>query len=164
MLVPDHRVVPRPGRARAGLTPARRSAPSARRVPSGAEPLGRSANAYAGRHAGPGGPDHTGKDGPVVVSAMVTGQDSSQLAGSLSSESYEEQRTIRRSTCATGPDEVVLAETQRAQKDLADRTATVTVVIPTRDRRRLLLRTLDSVLRQDGVSVDVVVVDDGGTD
>jgi len=45
-----------------------------------------------------------------------------------------------------------------------DNTPAVTVVIPTRDRRQLLLRTLDSVLRQDGVRFDVVVVDDGGTD
>jgi glycosyltransferase involved in cell wall biosynthesis len=40
----------------------------------------------------------------------------------------------------------------------------VSVVIPTRDRCRLLLRTLDSVLHQEGVDLDVVVVDDGGSD
>ncbi len=40
--------------------------------------------------------------------------------------------------------------------------ALVTVVIPTHDRPGLLLRTLDSVLRQRNVPVDVVVVDDGG--
>jgi glycosyltransferase involved in cell wall biosynthesis len=47
---------------------------------------------------------------------------------------------------------------------LSDSTPAVTVVIPTRNRRRLLLRTLDSVLRQDDVPFDVVIVDDGGTD
>jgi glycosyltransferase involved in cell wall biosynthesis len=40
----------------------------------------------------------------------------------------------------------------------------VTVVIPTRNRRGLLQRTLDSVLRQENVDVTVIVVDDGGTD
>jgi glycosyltransferase involved in cell wall biosynthesis len=40
----------------------------------------------------------------------------------------------------------------------------VTVVIPTHNRRELLLRTLDSVRRQKGVEVRVVVVDDGGRD
>jgi glycosyltransferase involved in cell wall biosynthesis len=40
----------------------------------------------------------------------------------------------------------------------------VTVVIPTHNRRQLLLRTLDSVLSQTGVELEVVVVDDGGTD
>jgi glycosyltransferase involved in cell wall biosynthesis len=40
----------------------------------------------------------------------------------------------------------------------------VTVVIPTHNRRDLLLRTLDSVLRQTGVELEIVVVDDGGTD
>ena len=40
----------------------------------------------------------------------------------------------------------------------------VTVVIPTRNRRQLVLRALDSVFRQRGVVVEVVVVDDGGTD
>jgi glycosyltransferase involved in cell wall biosynthesis len=38
----------------------------------------------------------------------------------------------------------------------------VTVVIPTHNRPGLLLRTLDSVLHQKNVPVDVVVVDDGG--
>jgi glycosyltransferase involved in cell wall biosynthesis len=40
----------------------------------------------------------------------------------------------------------------------------VTVVIPTRDRRSLLLRTLRSVLAQEGVRLEVVVVDDGSAD
>jgi glycosyltransferase involved in cell wall biosynthesis len=40
----------------------------------------------------------------------------------------------------------------------------VTVVIPTRDRKGLLLRTLRSVLAQQGVEVTVVVVDDGSSD
>ncbi|WP_448614609.1 glycosyltransferase [Modestobacter sp. URMC 112] len=43
-------------------------------------------------------------------------------------------------------------------------TPSTTVVIPTHNRRRLLERTLLSVLRQEGVDLDVVVVDDGGTD
>jgi glycosyltransferase involved in cell wall biosynthesis len=40
----------------------------------------------------------------------------------------------------------------------------VSVVIPTHNRRRLLAITLDSVLRQRGVELDVTVVDDGSTD
>ncbi|MBD0290359.1 MAG: glycosyltransferase family 2 protein [Thermoleophilia bacterium] len=40
----------------------------------------------------------------------------------------------------------------------------VTVVIPTRDRWALLSETLEAVLRQQGVSFDVVVVDDGSAD
>lgn len=40
----------------------------------------------------------------------------------------------------------------------------VTAVVPTRNRRQLLERTLTSVLRQEGVTVRVVVVDDGSTD
>jgi glycosyltransferase involved in cell wall biosynthesis len=40
----------------------------------------------------------------------------------------------------------------------------VTVVIPTHNRKQLLLRTLDSVLRQRDVDLKVVVVDDCGTD
>jgi glycosyltransferase involved in cell wall biosynthesis len=40
----------------------------------------------------------------------------------------------------------------------------VTVVIPTHNRRALLLRTLDSVMRQQIASLTIVVVDDGGTD
>ncbi len=40
----------------------------------------------------------------------------------------------------------------------------VTVVIPTRNRRRLLQRTLGTVLAQQGVDFDVVVVDEGSTD
>jgi glycosyltransferase involved in cell wall biosynthesis len=39
-----------------------------------------------------------------------------------------------------------------------------TVVIPTHNRRALLRRALDSVLRQGDTAVEVVVVDDGGTD
>ena len=42
--------------------------------------------------------------------------------------------------------------------------ADVTVVIPTHNRRRLLMRTLHSVLAQQDVHVQVVVVDDGGSD
>jgi glycosyltransferase involved in cell wall biosynthesis len=42
--------------------------------------------------------------------------------------------------------------------------ADVTVVIPTHNRRRLLMRTLHSVLGQQDVHVEVVVVDDGGSD
>jgi len=40
----------------------------------------------------------------------------------------------------------------------------VTVVIPTHNRRLLLMRTLHSVLAQQDVDVSVVVVDDGGSD
>jgi glycosyltransferase involved in cell wall biosynthesis len=40
----------------------------------------------------------------------------------------------------------------------------VSVVIPTRNRRALLLRTLSSVLAQDGVEVSVVVVDEASAD
>ena len=40
----------------------------------------------------------------------------------------------------------------------------ITVVIPTRDRSRLVLRALDSVARQSYPAADVVVVDDGSTD
>jgi glycosyltransferase involved in cell wall biosynthesis len=43
-------------------------------------------------------------------------------------------------------------------------TAAVTVVIPTRNRRDLLLRTLHSVLRQREVDLSVVVVDEASTD
>jgi glycosyltransferase involved in cell wall biosynthesis len=42
--------------------------------------------------------------------------------------------------------------------------AEVTVIVPTHNRRDLLRRTLDSILRQRGVSLEVVVVDDGGYD
>lgn len=42
--------------------------------------------------------------------------------------------------------------------------AQVTVIIPTRDRQDLLLRTLRSVLQQRGVEMQIVVVDDGGED
>ena len=40
----------------------------------------------------------------------------------------------------------------------------VTVVIPTHNRRDLLMRTLRSVLDQEGITPDVIVVDDGGRD
>jgi glycosyltransferase involved in cell wall biosynthesis len=40
----------------------------------------------------------------------------------------------------------------------------VSVVVPTHDRRELLTLTLRSVLRQHGVDLEVVVVDDGSTD
>jgi glycosyltransferase involved in cell wall biosynthesis len=40
----------------------------------------------------------------------------------------------------------------------------VSVVIPTRDRRRLLAETLGSVLRQRGVDLEVVLVDEASTD
>lgn len=40
----------------------------------------------------------------------------------------------------------------------------VTVIIPTHNRRRLLARTLHSVLAQQQVDLEVVVVDDGGAD
>jgi glycosyltransferase involved in cell wall biosynthesis len=42
--------------------------------------------------------------------------------------------------------------------------AAVSVIIPTRNRRGLLLRTLRSVLRQRDVAFSVIVVDDAGTD
>jgi len=42
--------------------------------------------------------------------------------------------------------------------------AEVTVIIPTRNRRHLLFRTLHSVLAQRAVSQSVVIVDDGGHD
>lgn len=40
----------------------------------------------------------------------------------------------------------------------------VTVIIPTRNRRQLVLRAVDSVLRQDFQDFEIIVVDDGGTD
>jgi glycosyltransferase involved in cell wall biosynthesis len=40
----------------------------------------------------------------------------------------------------------------------------VSVVIPTKDRWHLLERTLGSALRQEGVRMEVIVVDDGGSD
>lgn len=40
----------------------------------------------------------------------------------------------------------------------------VTVIIPTRNRCQLLLRTLDTVWAQDQVDLDIVVVDEGSTD
>ena len=43
-------------------------------------------------------------------------------------------------------------------------TPDITVVMPTRNRRRLLLRTLGSVRAQQGVDFEVVVVDDGSSD
>jgi glycosyltransferase involved in cell wall biosynthesis len=42
--------------------------------------------------------------------------------------------------------------------------ADVSVVVPTHDRRRLLVQTLGSILRQQGVDLEVIVVDDGSTD
>jgi glycosyltransferase involved in cell wall biosynthesis len=44
------------------------------------------------------------------------------------------------------------------------RTPDVSVVLPTHDRLELLRRSVDSVLRQDGVDLELVVVDDGSTD
>ena len=46
----------------------------------------------------------------------------------------------------------------------AGRGSDVTVIIPTRNRRNLLLRTLRSVLAQDDVRLSVVIVDDAGDD
>ncbi|MGI9539056.1 MAG: glycosyltransferase family 2 protein [Miltoncostaeaceae bacterium] len=43
-------------------------------------------------------------------------------------------------------------------------TETVSVVIPTRNRREMLDRTIACVLGQDGVDIEVLVVDDGSTD
>ena len=43
-------------------------------------------------------------------------------------------------------------------------TPEITVVMPTRNRRRLLLRTLGTVRAQQGVDLEVVVVDDGSSD
>jgi glycosyltransferase involved in cell wall biosynthesis len=43
-------------------------------------------------------------------------------------------------------------------------TPSVSVVIPTHDRRDLLLLTVRSVLRQRGIDLEVLVVDDGSTD
>jgi glycosyltransferase involved in cell wall biosynthesis len=43
-------------------------------------------------------------------------------------------------------------------------TPAVSVVIPTHDRKNLLLLAIRSVLRQRGVEVEVIVVDDGSTD
>jgi glycosyltransferase involved in cell wall biosynthesis len=42
--------------------------------------------------------------------------------------------------------------------------ADVTVVIPTHNRRRLVAQAVQSILRQEGVSLELVVVDDGSTD
>jgi glycosyltransferase involved in cell wall biosynthesis len=42
--------------------------------------------------------------------------------------------------------------------------ADVSVVVPTHDRRRLLVQTLRSILRQQGVDLEVIVVDDGSRD
>jgi glycosyltransferase involved in cell wall biosynthesis len=41
---------------------------------------------------------------------------------------------------------------------------TVTVVIPTHNRRELLLHAVTSALRQEGVALEVIVVDDGSSD
>ena len=43
-------------------------------------------------------------------------------------------------------------------------TPTISVVIPTHNRRELLLRTIDSALAQEAIDFEVVVVDDGSTD
>ena len=43
-------------------------------------------------------------------------------------------------------------------------TAEITVVIPTHNRAQLMPKTLRSVLRQRGVELEVVVVDDGSSD
>ena len=47
---------------------------------------------------------------------------------------------------------------------MARLTPRVSVVIPTRNRKRLLLRALGSALGQEGVHVEVIVVDEGSTD
>jgi glycosyltransferase involved in cell wall biosynthesis len=47
---------------------------------------------------------------------------------------------------------------------LVDPRPEVSIVIPTKDRWHLLERTLGSALRQEGVRVEVIVVDDGGSD
>jgi glycosyltransferase involved in cell wall biosynthesis len=57
----------------------------------------------------------------------------------------------------------VTADRPQAQQS-AGPAAEVTVIIPTRNRRDLLLRTLHSVLAQRDVVLSVVVVDDGGQD
>ena len=43
-------------------------------------------------------------------------------------------------------------------------TATISIVIPTHNRRELLLRTLASALAQEAIDFEVVVIDDGSTD
>ena len=43
-------------------------------------------------------------------------------------------------------------------------TSAVTVVVPTRNRRRLLATTLDAILGQEGADVEVVVVDEASSD
>ncbi len=40
----------------------------------------------------------------------------------------------------------------------------VTVIIPTRNRRQLVMRAVDSVLRQDFQDFEIIVIDDGSTD
>ncbi len=40
----------------------------------------------------------------------------------------------------------------------------VSVVIPTHNRRQLVAQAVHSILRQEGVSLELVVVDDGSTD
>jgi glycosyltransferase involved in cell wall biosynthesis len=52
----------------------------------------------------------------------------------------------------------------RTARPVADPVSEVTVVVPTRDRRTLLMTTLAAVLTQRGVDLEVVVVDDGSTD
>ncbi len=40
----------------------------------------------------------------------------------------------------------------------------VTVVVPTHNRRQLVAQAVHSILHQEGVSLELVVVDDGSTD
>jgi glycosyltransferase involved in cell wall biosynthesis len=40
----------------------------------------------------------------------------------------------------------------------------VTVIVPTHNRRQLVSQAVDSILRQRGMSIELVVVDDGSTD
>lgn len=47
---------------------------------------------------------------------------------------------------------------------MTDETIQVSVIIPTYNRRALLLRSVQSVLDQTGVTLEVIVVDDGSTD
>src|ERR687898_2985729 len=47
---------------------------------------------------------------------------------------------------------------------MGDAVADVSVVVPTHDRPRLLMQTLGSILRQQAVDFEVIVVDDGSRD
>jgi glycosyltransferase involved in cell wall biosynthesis len=63
-----------------------------------------------------------------------------------------------------GGEELGLAD-PRTGVDWTDHMApAVSVIIPTRDRWRLVQRSLSSVLRQNGVSVEVIIVDDASTE